>query len=57
MARLSDNDRCILLAALRQLPWHLDALSTAAYAHLSQDAPWAPHRTLEAWMAAHPIGD
>jgi hypothetical protein len=55
MSKLSDRDRCILLSALRQLPWHLDALSTAAYSNLSRDVPWAPYRSLEAWMEHNPM--
>jgi hypothetical protein len=54
--QLSDSDRCVLLAALKRLPWHLDALGTEAWIALNRDTPWAPHRTLEAWMDDRQLG-
>lgn len=55
--QLSDYDRCVLLAALQRLPWHLDALSAEAWTQLNRDAPWAPRRTLEAWSESHGLVD
>lgn len=55
--QLSDSDCCILLSALKRCPWHLEALSTAAWMDLNRDVPWAPCRTLEAWLDDRLLGD